>query len=50
MHQMHVLPSVFVLMSVSLSWPAFAGVVNQLAAPSIYAVDIMVDPAFQPRL
>ena len=50
MHQEHFLTTVFLLISVSLYWPAFAGLVNQPAAPSIYAVDIVVDPTFKPRV
>ena len=50
MHQEHIFTSVLVFTSVTLSWPVYAGLVSEPAAPSIYAVDIVVDPTFQPRV
>ena len=50
MHRKHDLKLLLVIVSVSLSWPAFASLVTQPAAPSIYAVEILPDPTFKPRV
>ena len=50
MHRAFALTAALVLVSIALTHSASAALITQPAAPSIYAVDIVSDSTFQPRV